>query len=61
VLRGERSDLLAAATAAAMQGRGPGPKVIEFAGIGHAPTLLDPAQVDPVVAFLRAPLPEPRP
>jgi len=61
VLRGERSDLLAAATAAAMRGRGPRPDVIEFAGIGHAPTLLDPAQVDPVVAFLRAPHSAPRP
>jgi pimeloyl-ACP methyl ester carboxylesterase len=61
VLRGERSDLLSAATAAAMRCRGPRPEVVEFAGIGHAPTLLDPAQVDPVVAFLRAPLPAPRP
>jgi hypothetical protein len=33
--------------------RGPRPRLIEFAGIGHAPMLLTPEQYDPVVAFLR--------
>jgi len=54
VLRGAASDLLSAATAAEMAARGPRPRVIEFAGVGHAPTLLPPEQVAPVVAFLRA-------
>jgi len=54
VLRGAQSDLLSAATAAEMAGRGPRPRVVEFAGVGHAPTLLVPEQVEPVVAFLRA-------
>jgi hypothetical protein len=33
--------------------RGPRPQVLEFAGVGHAPTLLVPEQFEPVVAFLR--------
>ncbi|MGE5088434.1 MAG: alpha/beta fold hydrolase [Candidatus Levyibacteriota bacterium] len=53
VLRGAESDLLSAATAAEMSRRGPRPQVIDFAGIGHAPTLLDPGQVDVVARFLR--------
>ena len=57
VLRGADSDLLSTATAAAMQERGPRATVVEFAGIGHAPTLLDAAQVAPLLAFLRAPAP----
>jgi pimeloyl-ACP methyl ester carboxylesterase len=54
VLRGAESDLLAPATAAAMKTRGPKPRVIEFPGVGHAPMLLDPAQIAPVVEFLDA-------
>jgi pimeloyl-ACP methyl ester carboxylesterase len=53
VLRGAQSDLLSAPTAAAMAARGPKPRVVEFAGTGHAPTLLVPEQYEPVVAFLR--------
>ncbi len=52
VLRGAQSDLLSAATAAQMAVRGPGPAVIEFEGIGHAPALLAADQIDPVVRFL---------
>lgn len=52
VLRGAQSDLLSPATAQGMRERGPKARVMEFAGIGHAPTLLTPDQVDPVVAFL---------
>lgn len=55
VLRGAQSDLLSPATAAAMSARGPRPRVVEFAGVGHAPMLLAPDQYGPVVAFLRAP------
>jgi pimeloyl-ACP methyl ester carboxylesterase len=53
VLRGAQSDLLSATTAAAMAARGPKPRVVEFAGTGHAPMLLAPEQYEPVVAFLR--------
>jgi pimeloyl-ACP methyl ester carboxylesterase len=54
LLRGARSDLLSAATAASMSARGPKPAVIECAGVGHAPMLLTPEQIDPVMRFLRA-------
>jgi len=53
LLRGAQSDLLSAATAEAMTERGPKARLVEFPGIGHAPTLLSPDQVAPVVAFLR--------
>jgi pimeloyl-ACP methyl ester carboxylesterase len=52
LLRGAESDLLSAQTAAAMQVRGPKPRLLEFPGIGHAPMLLDPDQIAPVMAFL---------
>ena len=47
------STSLSAATAAEMARRGPRPRVVEFAGVGHAPMLLAADQVDVVVAFLR--------
>ncbi|MGC1818906.1 MAG: alpha/beta hydrolase [Casimicrobiaceae bacterium] len=53
VLRGAESDLLSAATAAEMSTRGPCPQVVEFAGVGHAPPLLDPEQAGVVVRFVR--------
>jgi pimeloyl-ACP methyl ester carboxylesterase len=52
VLRGAESDLLSPDTARAMTARGPRPRLLEFAGVGHAPMLLDRAQIDPVVRFL---------
>jgi pimeloyl-ACP methyl ester carboxylesterase len=52
LLRGAESDLLAADTAAAMQMRGPRPRAVEFAGVGHAPMLLSADQIAPVAAFL---------
>ncbi len=52
LLRGAESDLLAADTAAAMQMRGPRPRMVEFAGVGHAPMLLSADQIAPVAAFL---------
>lgn len=61
VLRGAQSDLFSSATATEMAARGPRPRIIEFAGIGHAPTLLSPEQVDPVVRFLSADAPQPSP
>jgi pimeloyl-ACP methyl ester carboxylesterase len=54
VLRGAQSDLLSRETAAAMTARGPKATLIEFAGVGHAPTLLVPEQIRPVVEFLGA-------
>jgi len=52
VLRGAESDLLSSATARAMSERGPRPRIVEFAGVGHAPMLLARDQVDVVVGFL---------
>ncbi len=52
VLRGADSDLLSAATARAMQARGPRPRVLEFAGVGHAPTLVADDQLAAVCDFL---------
>ena len=54
VLRGAESDLLSHATAQEMSQRGPRARVVEFAGIGHAPMLLARDQVDSVVDFLRS-------
>jgi pimeloyl-ACP methyl ester carboxylesterase len=52
LLRGADSDLLTPATAAAMTQRGPRAHLVEFAGIGHAPTLIADDQVDCVTHFL---------
>ncbi|UUX94238.1 alpha/beta fold hydrolase [Aquabacterium sp. J223] len=52
LLRGAESDLLSAATARAMTERGPKARLVEFAGVGHAPTLQAADQVAVVVDFL---------
>ena len=52
LLRGAQSDLLSAATAYAMAQRGPRARLVEFAGVGHAPTLVADEQVAAVTAFL---------
>jgi len=52
VLRGERSDLLSAETAAAMTKRGPKAELAEFAGIGHAPALMADDQIETIVRWL---------
>jgi pimeloyl-ACP methyl ester carboxylesterase len=54
LLRGADSDLLSPATAQEMMRRGPQPRLVEFAGVGHAPTLVAPDQVEAVRAFLLA-------
>jgi len=54
VLRGAESDLLSRATAGAMAQRGPRAPVREFAGVGHAPTLVQADQVAVVRDFLLA-------
>jgi pimeloyl-ACP methyl ester carboxylesterase len=55
VLRGAESDLLTAQTAREMTERGPHARLIEFAGIGHAPALMAADQVAAIRAFLVAP------
>jgi pimeloyl-ACP methyl ester carboxylesterase len=55
VLRGAQSDLLSAATAQAMTERGPRARIHEFAGVGHAPTLVQPEQREVVRQFLLGP------
>jgi pimeloyl-ACP methyl ester carboxylesterase len=55
VLRGADSDLLTRATAQAMTQRGPKARLHEFAGIGHAPTLVADEQVAVVREFLLGP------
>ena len=52
VLRGGESDLLLKETAGEMTRRGPKAKLAEFAGVGHAPMLMDPAQINVVRQFL---------
>lgn len=56
ILRGAESDLLSAATLAEMRARNTRSTAIEFAGVGHAPTLMTPEQIEPVAAFLRSSL-----
>ncbi|MDO9089896.1 MAG: alpha/beta hydrolase [Burkholderiaceae bacterium] len=52
LLRGAQSDLLTRATAQAMTQRGPKATLIEFAGVGHAPTFVAADQIDAVTHFL---------
>lgn len=54
LLRGAQSDLLSVATAQQMTERGPKAQLVEFAGVGHAPTLVAPDQVDAVAQFVLA-------
>ena len=53
-LRGADSDLLEAGTLSAMAARGPCARTVEFTGVGHAPMLMDPAQIAVVRDFLLA-------
>ena len=55
LLRGADSDLLNREIALAMTQRGPKARLVEFSGIGHAPTLIAPDQTAAVGEFLRAP------
>ena len=52
LLRGAASDLLSPATAKGMGQRGPRAPLVEFAGVGHAPTLVAADQVAAVTGFL---------
>jgi len=55
LLRGAESDVLSVATAQAMAARGPRPRVHEFAGVGHAPMLVQADQRAVVRGFLLGP------
>ena len=59
LLRGAESDLLKHQTALAMTERGPKATLVEFAGVGHAPTLVADDQVAAVRAFLLGSDPSP--
>jgi len=52
LLRGAGSDLLSHETAAEMTRRGPKARLVEFEGVGHAPTLVADNQVEAVASFL---------
>ncbi len=52
VLRGSESDILPRSVAEAMTRRGPNAKLVEFAGVGHAPWLVTENQIAPVREFL---------
>ncbi len=55
LLRGAQSDLLSIETAQAMAQRGPHARLVEFAGVGHAPTLMADDQVAAIAHFLLSP------
>ena len=52
LLRGAHSDLLTVTTARAMTERGPHAQLVEFEGVGHAPTIVARDQVETVTSFL---------
>ena len=51
-MRGKDSDLLLDETARDMTRRGPKARLVEFAGVGHAPMLMAPDQIAVVREFL---------
>jgi pimeloyl-ACP methyl ester carboxylesterase len=55
LLRGAESDLLSHATAQAMGRRGPRAQLVEFGGVGHAPTLIAEDQLACVAGFVLGP------
>ena len=54
LIRGGESDLLSPATAARMGQIGPKAQLLTVDGVGHAPTLVTPEQIQPIVRFLLA-------
>lgn len=52
VMRGADSDLLPRETVRRMQERGPGARLVEFLGVGHAPALMSGDQIQVVRHFL---------
>ncbi|GAA0782884.1 alpha/beta hydrolase [Castellaniella ginsengisoli] len=55
ILRGEHSDILTSGTARRMLERNPRARLVEFGGVGHAPTLRADDQIAAVRDFLLAP------
>lgn len=53
LLRGEDSDVLPIEVAREMCGRGPRPELVEFAEVGHAPTLASVAEISRIRDFLK--------
>jgi pimeloyl-ACP methyl ester carboxylesterase len=54
LIHGAQSDLLTPETAKQMTERGPKAKLVDIAGVGHAPTLMDNGQITPIRNFLLA-------
>jgi pimeloyl-ACP methyl ester carboxylesterase len=52
ITRGADSDVLAHETALAMTLRGPRARLVEFEGVGHAPTFVTDNQIEAVASFL---------
>jgi len=52
VVRGAQSDILEAETVTRMSAAAPHLRVVEIPGVGHAPTLEEPAALEGLVAFL---------
>jgi pimeloyl-ACP methyl ester carboxylesterase len=52
LVRGAQSDLLSRASAEEMTRRGPRPELVEIAGVGHAPTFVQPDQIALARRFL---------
>ncbi len=52
LLRGEHSDVLRREDAELMEQRGPGARLVQFKGIGHAPALMAPDQIGTVRDWL---------
>ena len=55
IVHGQESDLLSAQTVQQMLERNPRARAVEFAGVGHAPTLMSADQIDVVAGFLYEP------
>src|SRR5690606_11251853 len=55
IMRGGESDLLTAETARKMVARKPGARLTTIEGVGHAPALRTPAQIDVIADFLLNP------
>lgn len=54
ILRGRNSDFLTGPLLAKMRAHLPHAEVLEFDNVGHTPTLNAPAQIDPVLEWLRS-------
>jgi pimeloyl-ACP methyl ester carboxylesterase len=52
ITRGAESDLLSRETALGMTQRGPRANLVEFPGVGHAPTFVQQDQIEAVASFL---------